>query len=660
VSLPKITSCLDEASVWTSENRLTVTSGRIRRDWQWVKNGLATWRVQELKSGYSWETEPVECDWELPDGHRCPLAELRSMDVWIQDDEGFTTRHICVEAEIAYPHVGLLVKFAVWVYPGASGIRTALAVMRTGQHSPPIAEKNQLLSARVERIPAGKERESRRMFGYYNDTQNRNDAHLDILKEEIVTEPANGLEMCDWASAFCLENNVAGVALVKESHKCVNQQGHVTGGFVYDREEALSCTGWGLLPHEVSSETFTPAWATWCLAWPAGDLNRALAFKSFERFRYPADPSRDVYVQANTWGSGATSLESRLAASEQSVLREIEICADLGIDVLQIDDGWQVPPGDDFLPGENGWNPHPQPYPKGWGAVRSMAEKLGVRLGLWAAAMPIKIDELKRNQAQGGFVQFKLDFAVLDNRAAIDSLMRKVREFVRWTGHRVRINWDVTENPPRFGYFFAREYGSLFLENRKPTHPQSVIYRPHTVLRDVWQLSKYLNIQRVQCSIQDIDRVDRELSDAWQHSHAYAVAIALMGLPLFFLETKYYTEQAKVQVRSLLRIYREHRGEIHRGLVHPVGAKPDNGSWTGFQSHLMDEQAGYLMLFRERCNQTPHQSLALGWLSEGSIEVTNLVAGTCEVKTVEPGGRVSFHIEKAPDFLFCRYTSRND
>ena len=472
----------------------------------------------------------------------------------------------------------------------------------------------------------------------------------------MVSHPVMGREWCDWASVACVEDDAGGIAMVKESHKCVNQPGYATGGFLCDEARGLSCTGWGLRPNEISPEAFTPGWATWCLAWAGGDLDREIAFKTFDRFRYPIDPARDVYVQANTWGSTDNSPDARRAATENSVLREIETCAELGIDVVQIDDGWQTPPGNPtWKPGDHGWHPHPASYPDGWARVRRRAGELGIRLGLWAAAMPIGLDELKKNFTEGGFLQVKLDFAALRNRAEIEALMRKVRDFIAWTGHRVRVNWDVTENEPRYGYFFAREYGSIYLENRKPARPLSVVYRPHTVLRDLWQVARYLNIHRFQCPIQNVDRVDPEYSDAPLHSHAYATAIALMGIPLFFQETKYYSESAKAEIRALLEVYKEHRAFLFEGIVHPIGAKPDNASWTGFQCHLPNEGRGYLLIFRERCNARARHSFELGWLRPGTLHLTDLVSKRNWRQQTGPGGPLDITVDRAPGFRFLHY-----
>ena len=656
--LPQIDCSLREARARTEGEFLIVTTGRVERVWRWTEAGFATTKVVDVTSGRAWGAEAPACDWQLPDCGEPSGATLSSLSASVRDDEGFTDEHVCVTAEIDYPASGLALRFAIWVYPDATGIRTQLAAMWCGEGLATArhATQGRPPEARVDRLPVGDAPARRRLFGYYNETQQRNDTHQDILKEEVISHPLIGREWCDWASVACVEDPLGGIALVKESHKCVNQRGHATGGFILDEREGMSCTGWGLRLDELSSDQHTPGWATWCIAWSGGDLERETAFKTFDRRRYPIDPERDIYVQANTWGSTTNGHDARRAACQESVLRELETCAELGIDVLQIDDGWQVPPGNDtWKPGENGWHPHPESHPGGWGPIRQRAKELGLRLGLWAAAMPVGLDELKANFKQGGFCQYKLDFASLRCRADIDDLMRKVRDFIKWTGHKVRVNWDVTENAVRYGYFFAREYGCIYLENRKTERPLSVVYRPHTVLRDVWQISKYLNLHRFQCSVQNVDRVTEERSDARLHPHSYATAIALMGIPLFFQETKYYSAEARAEIGALLKVYKEHRESIYKGIVHPVGAKPDNGSWTGFQCHIPEKNRGYLTVFRERCNPEREHSLRLGWLGGGKIEITDLVRGeTCE-RPVGADGAVSFDIDSAPGFLFLKY-----
>ena len=655
--LPTIDCRNDQAAAWTDGDTLIVTTGVVRRTWTWTGNGFATREVVIENTPLAWKTDAPACDWQLPDATEPTPARLESLVAEISNDEGFTSEHVCVTAVVAYPESGVALKWSVWAYPDATGIRTHLQAMRTGEPPAPAAKVVQggSIDARVERVPFGQEAGRRRYFGYYNETQQRNDTHQDLLKEDVVEGPLKYREWCEWASVACVESDAGGIALVKESHKCVNQRGVAGGEFVVDRETGLTCTGWGMRPNEVG-ESFTPGWATWTIAWQGGDVEREIAFKRFDRLRYPIDPKRDIYIQANTWGSTDNGSDARIAAAEESVIREIETCAEMGIDVLQIDDGWQTPLGSpNWQPGDHGWRPHAECYPQGWTNVRALASKLNIKLGLWAAAEPISLDELKQTFTDGNFYQYKLDFAVLKTRAAIDALMEKVRTFIKWTDHRVRVNWDVTENPPRYGYFFAREYGPIYLENRKPVRPRSVIYRPHTVLRDLWQASKYLNLHRIQGSIQNVERVATDASDAHLHSHQYATAIALMSIPLFFCETKHYSAEAKEQIRSLLAIYKQHRDSIYRGLVHPIGDKPNNQSWSGFQCHIEAENRGYLTIFRELCNADAKRSIRLARVPGKTMRLTDLLTGRSWDQPVDANDAISLEIAAAPGFRFLKY-----
>jgi hypothetical protein len=654
---------------------LDVTTGEIRRTWTWTGRGFLTTAVANAASGEVWQRDRAPgafCDWILPGWESDALgAELTDLRAGEADDEGFTSAHLAVTADLTYSEARMAVRFVIWAYPGAPGLRTQLHVRglpgyRVSERMP---DRLRQATLRMDTVPVDFAGVTRRAFGYYNNTQRRNDAHLDILKEAVVDRPLRGTEWYDWPSALCLERGGEGLALVKESYKCVNQTA-VGGGvvecgvFTCSPALGLTSTGWGIRPDEVVTDRFREAWASWCLVYGGGDHApddaRELAFKRFGRQRYPLDPDRDLYTMANPWGSSGLyvdgeSLTGRSLAAEENVLREIESQADLGLDVQQIDDGWQVAPDAEHTWQCERWAPHPARYPEGWDRVRARADELGVTLGLWAPAEVISLEELKVAYDAGDFRYYKLDFANLTTRDALDDLMAKVRAFIKYTDHRVRVNWDVTENPPRVGYFFAREYGSLYLENRKPSTPPHAVYRPHTVLGDAWLVSKYLNLTKVQVSVQNPDRVDPQRSDARFHPHPYTVAITLMASPIFFQLTQLYDDHARDAIRALLAVYKEHRAAMARGYVFPIGQKPDNGSWTGFQCHDFASGTGYLTIFRERNQPEPERELALRFAAGRRLEIMDLMRGASRTVDVGEDGKVWFRIEHPADFRFLRY-----
>ncbi len=106
------------------------------------------------------------------------------------------------------------------------------------------------------------------------------------------------------------------------------------------------------------------------------------------------------------------------------------------------------------------------------------------------------------------------------------------------------------------------------------------------------------------------------------------MAKTLMGSPVFFQETKYYSKEARDQIRPLLAVYRQHRDEISEGYVFPVGKKPDNKSWTGFQNVQPQSNSGYLTLFRELHNAETKSRLKLRFLDPGpTLKLTDLLSG---------------------------------
>ncbi|MGQ1784461.1 hypothetical protein [Saccharicrinis sp. GN24d3] len=504
----------------------------------------------------------------------------------------------------------------------------------------PIQGEKRMATGRVDYLPVNTAGTQRTYMGYYNDTQHRNKPDTPILKEKVTVEDVDKVEKVNWTNMVRIDKDGKGVMMVKESHKCVNQYGVETGEFLIDHS-GLRNTGTSLFPYEISADEYKWCWASWSILYAGGQDECELALKQFDRLRYPVDPNRDIYVQANTWGSG----HGREASKELNVLRELESQADLGIDIQQIDDGWQ----------NKQWTLRKDWYPDGWANVVAKSNETGVKIGLWAAAMPVTYESLKWNYDNAGFLTYKLDFASLGNHSNMEKLIGKIRKFVAYTDHKVRVNWDLTENAPRFGYFWAREYGCIYLENRKPDKPENVVYIPHLVLRDIWHVSKYTNINKFQTSIQNIEKTNRRVSDAYLHNHPYAVAIGLVGTPLFFQETQYYSDEARNQIRPLLATYKNYREEMYDSYVFPLGDEPNNGNWTGFQWVNPSGNTGYVMIFRELNNSESKKEIAIRFFKNKTIELTNIETGEIRSDTINEKGELKFELEQPASFKFLRY-----
>jgi len=643
----------DSACVKTKNNLLIVNTGLIERRWKWTGKGFVTVSLRKLDSGHQWANTNTEhlCDWSLPGIiDNSSNAKLTKLTAVKSDDNGFTSEHIEVVAEIKYPKSKLVLQYIIWVYPDSPGIRTQIrAKVLDGFKAGPISN----IAGCIDFIPVLRETLKRRAIGYYNHTQLRNYHETEILREEVFENPLSGKEIFDWANIVSVEDKNGGLCMVKESHKCVNQIGINSGVFEFDKT-GLHSTGWAMSPQDFSTNKFNWCWASWCILYNGGNDERQLSIKKFDRLRYPIKKDRDIYIMANTWGSTSNSTDAINAAGEKNVLEEIKSQADLGIDVQQIDDGWQNPPPIVCLETKT-WRPdkHEKRYPEGWKNVRKEAENHKIKLGLWAMDK-ISLEDLIWNYNQAGFEYFKLDFINIKNYSQLKSLIEKVRSFIEFANHKVRVNWDVTENPPRVGYFFAREFGNIYLENRKPNN-EPVIYKPYLVLRDAWQVSKYLNLNKFQVTVQNIDRINPKKSDAHLYNHQYCVAIALMGSPIFFQETHYYTKQARKEIKRLIALYKKHREEMYKCFVFPIGEEPDNKSWTGFQFYNSDKKSGYITIFRELNNKENKKDIRLKFLAGKEIKLTNLQTGKVLNAQVSKEGNITFKINKPASFRFYKF-----
>ncbi len=501
------------------------------------------------------------------------------------------------------------------------------------------AEKAILYNGYVDRIPVDARSMYRHYVGYFNDTQHRNTDSTPLIKEQECSESVEQ-ERVNWANIVSVEDGGDAIAMVKESHKCVNQYGVDTGDFSLSAS-GLYNSGLGLNLTDIVEDDYKWCWASWSIVYTGAEAQRQLAIKQFDRVRYPIDPNRDIYIQANTWGSD----RSREASREENILLELDVQQQLGVDIQQIDDGWQNNNTD--------WELRSDWYPEGWSRVRAKAESTGVKLGLWGAAMPIGLDDLIRSYDEGNFVSYKLDFASLGNHNNMEALMSKIRSFIEYTDHKVRVNWDLTENAPRFGYYWAKEYGCIYLANRKPTTPTNVIYVPYLVLRDCWHLAKYTNINKFQTSVQNVEMVSKSRSDAHLHTQSYATAIGLSGVPLLFMETHFLNNGARQEMKGIFDAYKKYRNEIFDCYAFSIGDTPDNRSWSGFQ--YIDDDYGYLLIFREIGNEEPSQQIKLEFIKGKTLSLLDTMSEEHSVVEVDGDGVAEFEIEQRGDFRLYRY-----
>jgi len=94
---------------------------------------------------------------------------------------------------------------------------------------------------------------------------------------------------------------------------------------------------------------------------------------------------------------------------------------------------------------------------------------------------------------------------------------------------------------------------------------------------------------------------------------------------------------------------------MYNGYVFPIGNKPNDASWTGFQNHNPETSTGYLTIFREINNKETMQSIQLKFLKGKTLQLENLLTGKIETIKVDTIGNAQFSMADAPSFLFLKY-----
>lgn len=663
--LPQMTRTLKSASVRTVGDTLIVSTGRVERRWVLDYQGLRTVSLKDLSLGKEWcrPDSMVGADWNLPGAiNRTTKAEFVSQEIRRADDDGFINDYLEVVTCFRYDSARLELQHVVWVFPNASGVRTQLRVralkgfcakgLPQGETTRNYFGNTMVVpSARTEYLPLDYSIQNRRRYwGYYNDPGTRHDQSKDMLREEIVEGyPLFQNEDIHWASGVSTEygkDGWEGVITVKESHKCVNQQGHYTGSF-YAGPQGLSVTGWGLTPSEIVEDRFRECWATWTIVFSGGNDGMQLALKSFDRIRYPVFPKRDIMIINDTWGPANPG--GAQFAKEDYLLKEIPLLAELGIDVLRIDDGWQINPWggekEVFLPS----------YPDKWKNITEACRRNGLKLGLWVAIQRAKQDDLLKNLREAQVVTWKVDFDRLKDRTSFENRFKNIRQVMKSAWMKTQFSFCPEYADPRYGWYYAKEYGSIYFQNIQEALPEHLIMVPYHVLRQHWLMCKYFNSNKLQVLLQNPKRVDNRYSDAPLHRHDYCFAMGLPFIPVFFQSAQYLDEEGRCELKKLISVYREYREKMFQSYTFPVGETPSNGSWSGFQMIDEDMSEGFFLLFRELYNAESEKVIQMKFLAGKSLKIENLRTGRREEKVVDAEGNVRFSIPDAADFLFLRF-----
>ncbi|MDY4975421.1 MAG: alpha-galactosidase [Clostridia bacterium] len=371
------------------------------------------------------------------------------------------------------------------------------------------------------------------------------------------------------------------------------------------------------------------------------------ALREYKRF-YQRVCGPETYVMSNTWGDR----NQDAAVCDAFIRQEIDRAAELGVDVVQIDDGWQKgTTSNSKLAKSNAWGSYYDAMPDFWAVnqtkfpnglepVCAYAKEKGVKIGLWFSPDSTNSYSQWQKDAETlislhrrlGVRYFKLDGVNLAEKSGDRNLRRMVETVYRETDGAVDFNFDITAQV-RWGYCYQKQYGKLFLENRYTDWGN---YFPHDTLRNLWEVSRYVPAQRLQIEVLNPRRNKEKYPEDPFAPDLYAMdylfGIAMAANPLIWMEMSSLSEEDCWVLKDAISLYRTYRDKLQRALVSPIGQKPSGMSFTGFLAEL--EQEGFLLVFRE---MTEEDSFL--YPVEGSFEV---LYGDVAVKQEKGGVRVSF------------------
>ena len=319
---------------------------------------------------------------------------------------------------------------------------------------------------------------------------------------------------------------------------------------------------------------------------------------------------RRLVTMSNTWGD----CNRFTRVCEEFVMREIDKAAELGVDIVQIDDGWQFGNTADVsrrdergrrVFADDFWQINRERFPNGLKCVTDYAASKGVKVGLWFApesrdhfvCMDRDIAVLKNAYENWGIRFFKLDMYWIEGDLDRDRFLQYLASVYAF-GDDVAVQLDVTR-PDRINYLSGRRYGTLFVENR---YTKKRTYFPHRTLKNFWLLSKYVPASRFQFEVinpglnGEVYAPNDEFAPA-RYGVDYLFASVMLSNPLFWMEMQFLTDEDSEKLRSMIAVFKQYGAVFSEGDVAPIGQTPSGRSFTGFFIRNGGEE--YALLFRE-------------------------------------------------------------
>lgn len=493
-------------------------------------------------------------------------------------------------------------------------------------------------------------------------------------RDTLVMESSRPLYNMGWGqeegegNLFFLEDALDGSAImiVKEAPCFPSMLGRGEKELLLTRNRSLQIRGSGLIGQTLNGEE-TPVYGV-----TMGVGRKEEIVREFRRL-YRADwlAGDQVRIYSNTWGDRSRDR----AVCHDFVMGEIDRAAELGVQVVQIDDGWQKGHTANSALKKKGawggfydqdpdfWQVNREKFPGGLAPICRYAREKGVEMALWFG--PDSAHDFVNWQRDAetllnlyhslGIRRFKLDSVTLQNKICEKNFLSLLARLQKESGGRILVNQDITASI-RLGHIYFREYGNIFVENR---YTDAGSYYPHHTLKNLWQLSHYIPAARLQMESLN-PRRNRDkypFGDPFAPEHYsmdYLFAITLPASPLIWMEMTHLPEKDAKALQKIIRAYLPHQSQIARADCRPIGEKPDGQSFTGFQLDS-GEEGGYLLLFREYTEESEGVFHIPDW-QEKNISMEMLCSNQEKTAVLGISGEnVRLHFPEKRCYAFVRY-----
>ncbi|TYA89250.1 alpha-galactosidase [Seonamhaeicola marinus] len=397
------------------------------------------------------------------------------------------------------------------------------------------------------------------------------------------------------------------------------------------------------------------------------ELGKKIALRSYQLNKRILRPDRDEMIMVNTWGD--RNRDTKL--NEKFILDELKEAHKFGFTHYQIDDGWQQ--GLSMNSGYKGerlwdswsledWMPNKERFPNGFENILTLADSLGIKIGLWFH--PTNENEYARWEQDAdivlnlyekyGIKNFKIDGVKLPSKTADINLGRFFDKILISTNFDIVFNLDVTADN-RYGYHYNNHLGNIFLENR---YTDWKSYYPYKTLRNIWMLSNYLPPQKIQLEFLNKWRNkeaygDKDLFAPANYSFDYTFAITLPAQPLAWFEVTGLPDEATTSI-ELFQQYKSVSSKLCNAQIFPIGNEPNGKTHTGFQ-FINSSREGYILVFRE-LNNVSNFNISSLLPSNTSVKFHKVLGNGSDFKTTtDYEGKISVNLDKANSFCLYKY-----